>query len=54
MIYQMLPEKKKIKREVNVLYIGQDKIEEYWSLVNFMLREGLKYDGNPMNIEDLK
>jgi len=50
----MLPEKKKIKKEVNVLYIGQDKIEEYWSLVNFMLREGLKYDGNPMNIEDLK
>ena len=50
----MLPEKKKIKKEVSVLYIGQDKIEEYWSLVNFMLREGLKYDGNPMNIEDLK
>jgi len=50
----MLPEKKKIRKEVNVLYIGQDKIEEYWSLVNFMLREGLKYDGNPMNIEDLK
>jgi hypothetical protein len=50
----MLPEKKKIRKEVNVLYIGQDKVEEYWSLVNFMLREGLKYDGNPMNIEDLK
>jgi len=50
----MLPEKKRIKKEVNVLYIGQDKIEEYWSLVNFMLREGLKYDGNPMNIQDLK
>ena len=50
----MLPEKKQIKKEVNVLYIGQDKIEEYWNLVDFMLREGLKYDGNPMNIEDLK
>jgi len=50
----MLPEKKKIREEVNVLYIGKDKIEEYWSLVDFMLREGLKYDGNPMNIEDLK
>ena len=54
MIYQMLPEKKQIRKEVNVLYIGQDKIEEYWNLVDFMLREGLKYDGNPMNIEDLK
>ena len=50
----MLPEKKQIRKEVNVLYIGQDKIEEYWNLVDFMLREGLKYDGNPMNIEDLK
>jgi hypothetical protein len=50
----MLPEKKQIRKEVNVLYIGQDKIEEYWNLVDFMLREGLKYDGSPMNIEDLK
>ena len=50
----MLPEKKKINKEVSVLYIGQDKIEEYWNLVDFMLREGLKYDGNPMNIKDLK
>jgi hypothetical protein len=50
----MLPEKKQIRKEVNVLYIGQNKIEEYWNLVDFMLREGLKYDGNPMNIEDLK
>ena len=50
----MLPEKKQIRKEVNVLYIAQDKIEEYWNLVDFMLREGLKYDGSPMNIEDLK
>ena len=50
----MLPEKKQIRKEVNVLYIGQNKIEEYWNLVDFMLREGLKYDGSPMNIEDLK
>ena len=50
----MLPKKKRIKKEVNVLYIAPNKIEEYWSLVNFMLREGLKYDGDPMSIKDLK
>ena len=50
----MLPEKKKIRKEVNVLFIAPDKVEEYWSLVDFMLREGLKYDGDPMNIKDLK
>ena len=50
----MLPEKKKIRKEVNVLFIAPNKIEEYWSLVNFMLREGLKYDGDPMSIKDLK
>jgi len=50
----MLPEKKQIKKEVNVLYIDSTKVLEYWNLVDFMLREGLKYDGNPMNIEDLK
>jgi len=50
----MKPEKKQIKKEVGVLYIESKKLNEYWSLVEFMLREGLKYDGNPMNIEDLK
>ena len=50
----MLPKKKKIRKEVNVLYVAPNKIEEYWSLVNFMLREGLKYDGDPMSIKDLK
>ena len=50
----MLPEKKKIRKEVNVLFIAPNKVEEYWSLVDFMLREGLKYDGDPMSIKDLK
>jgi hypothetical protein len=50
----MQPKKKLIKKEVGVLYIEPRKLKEYWSLVEFMLREGLKYDGNPMNIEDLK
>ena len=29
-------------------------MDDYWLLVEFMLREGLKYDGNPMSIEHLK
>ena len=44
----------KIKKQVDVLEIFPSMVDEYWSLVEFMLREGLKYDGNPMNIEDLK
>ena len=50
----MKPKRKQIKKEVGVLYIEPKKLDEYWSLVEFMLREGLKYDGNPMNIEDLR
>ena len=50
----MRPEKKQIKKEVGVLYIEAKKLDEYWSLVEFMLREGLRYDGDPMSIEDLK
>jgi len=50
----MKPEKKQIKKEVGVLYIEPNKLDEYWSLVEFMLREGLKYDGDPMSIEDLR
>jgi len=50
----MQPEKKQIKKEVGVLYIEPKKVDEYWLLVDFMLREGLRYDGDPMSIEDLK
>ena len=50
----MQPEKKQIKKEVCVLYIEPKKVDEYWLLVDFMLREGLRYDGDPMSIEDLK
>ena len=49
----MRPEKKRIKKEVGVLYIEPKKLNEYWNLVEFMLREGLKYDGDPMDITDL-
>ena len=50
----MQPNKIKINKKVEVLEIFPSVIEEYWNLVDFMLREGLKYDGNPMNINDLK
>ena len=50
----MRPEKKQIKKEVSVLYIEPKKLDEYWTLVEFMLREGLKYDGQPMSIEKLR
>jgi hypothetical protein len=49
----MQPEKKRIRKEVGVLYIEPKKLDEYWNLVEFMLREGLKYDGDPMDITDL-
>ena len=50
----MRPEKKVIKKDVGVLYIDPHKLDEHWSLVEFMLREGLKYDGDPMSIKDLR
>ena len=44
----------KIKKQVEVLEIFPSALDEYWNLVDFMLREGLKYDGDPMSIQDLK
>jgi len=44
----------KIKKQVEVLEIFPKLLNEYWNLVDFMLREGLKYDGEPMSITDLK
>ena len=44
----------KIKKRVEVLEIFPKLLDEYWNLVDFMLREGLKYDGEPMSISDLK
>ena len=46
--------KTKIKQQVEVLEIFPSVLDEYWNLVDFMLREGLKYDGDPMDIKDLK
>ena len=50
----MQPNKTKIKQQVEVLEIYPSVLDEYWNLVDFMLREGLKYDGDPMSIKDLK
>ena len=44
----------KIRKEVSVLYIHPKSVDEYWALCEFNLKEGLKYDGDPMSIEDLK
>ena len=50
----MQANKIKIKKGVEVLEIYSQTLDTYWDLCDFMLREGLKYDGDPMSIEDLK
>ena len=54
MIQSMEAKKIKIEKQVDVLQVYSSVIDEYWPLVDFMLREGLKYDGDPMSIDDLK
>ena len=44
----------KIKKEIEVLEIYPQTLDAYWDLCEFMLREGLKYDGDPMSINDLR
>ena len=44
----------KIKKEIEVLEIYPQTLDTYLDLCEFMLREGLKYDGDPMSINDLK
>ena len=50
----MQPNKIKINKKVEVLEVFPNLLDEYWLLVDFMLREGLRYDGDPMSINDLK
>jgi len=45
---------KTIKKEVNVLHIEPHKVNEFWPLVEFMVTEGLHYEGNPMSKADIK
>jgi hypothetical protein len=49
----MLAEKT-IKKEVGVLYIEPKRVKEYWPLAEFMVKEGLQYDGNPMSVLEMK
>ena len=44
----------KIRKEVSVLYIHPKSVDEYWNLCEFNLKEGLKYDGDPMSLAELK
>jgi len=44
----------KIKKEIEVLEVYPQTLDTYWDLCEFMLREGLRYDGDPMSIKDLK
>ena len=49
----MLAEKT-IKKEVGVLYIEPKRVKEYWPLAEFMVKEGLQYDGNTMSVLEMK
>lgn len=50
----MQAQKQKIKKEVNVTHIASEELMKFWPLVEFMLKEGLKHDGNPMSLDHLK
>ena len=55
MIQSMQAKKKiKIKKQVVVLEILPKDVDKYWSLVNFILRESLRFEGDPFSIEELK
>jgi len=50
----MLAKKHNIKQGVDILWIKPKELDKYWSLVQFMIAEGLKFDGNPMNMDVMK
>ena len=50
----MLARKQHIKKEVNILCIEPKDVTHYWPLLQFLLLESLKYDGNPMSLKELK
>ena len=50
----MLARKQNIKQGVNILWIKPEELDKYWSLVQFMIAEGLKFDGNPMDMDVMK
>jgi hypothetical protein len=50
----MIEEKIKIEEHVNVLQVFSSAIDKYWSLVKPMLIEAIEYDGDAIDIDDLK
>ena len=46
----MEAKKIKIEKQVDVFQIYSSAIDEYWPLVDFMLREGLNMMADPMSI----
>ena len=50
----MLAKKQNIKSGVDILWIKPKELDKYWSLVQFMIAEGLKFDGNPMDVKKIK
>jgi len=50
----MLAKKEQIKKEINILYVEPGDLHRYWSLVQFMIAEGLKFDGNPMSGKEMR
>ena len=50
----MLERKQNIKQGVDILWIKPKELDKYWSLVQFMIAEGLKFDGNPMDMDVMK
>jgi hypothetical protein len=50
----MLAKKQNIKQGVEILWIKPKELDRYWSLVQFMIAEGLQFDGNPMDISVMR
>ena len=50
----MLAKKPSIKQGVDVLWIKPKELDRYWSLVQFMITEGLQFDGNPMDVDRMR
>ena len=46
----MQKEKKQINKQVSVLAIEPKEIEKYWNLVEFFIRQGIKYEDNWVSV----
>ena len=50
----MLAKKPSIKQGVEILWIKPKELDQYWPLVHFMIAEGLQFDGNPMDVDQMR